>query len=132
MAQMCKLCGQPMPGGIPGLVIDDDRGEVRFAGQSFHVPRTKMRLLGALAAKPGRCVTKEQLSHAMYYDRRGSDTPDDKIIDVFVCHLRKLFAGVGLEIKTHWARGYELVAPGLTSLETGPGPMVAEVREAMS
>lgn len=117
MGKICAACGQAIP-TVEGLVIDDDRGEVRLNGKSIHLTVKHQRLLSALARKPGRCVSKGAISDAIYFDHHGSEAPDDKIIDVFVCKMRPQLKSIGLEIKTHWGKGFELVVPGLASKES--------------
>lgn len=131
--KICEKCGQQVPGQIAGLTVDMDRGEVRFREHSVAFTGSQLRLVEALAGKPGRCLTKENLMFAIYWDARGKDWPDIKIIDVFVCKARKELVKIGLLIKTHWGRGYELVVPGLATLE-GPSsdPMIGEIRAAVA
>jgi two-component system, cell cycle response regulator CtrA len=50
----------------------------------------------------------------------GMDEPDPKIIDVFVCKLRKKLAGYGEHhIETVWGRGYALREPPFSRLVGG-------------
>jgi DNA-binding response OmpR family regulator len=44
---------------------------------------------------------------ALYSDRLDDDV-QEKIIDVFICKLRKKINPLGLEIKTHWGEAYEM------------------------
>ena len=50
--------------------------------------------------------TKESLMAALYSDR--IDEPERKIVDVFVCKIRKKVAPHGVKIATVWGRGYRL------------------------
>jgi len=66
----------------------------------------------------GTTVTKEMLLNHLY---RGMDEPEIKIIDVFVCKLRKKLAeptGGKSYIETVWGRGYRLRDPVLMSSAT--------------
>ena len=65
-------------------------------------------LFRSLMAHPE--ATKEQLLAEMYADRYGlGDEPEIKIIDVFVCKLRRKFKRFpGLEIETIFGRGYAM------------------------
>jgi DNA-binding response OmpR family regulator len=36
------------------------------------------------------------------------DPPEEKILDVWVCKMRKKLTPYGIEIKTHWGVGYEM------------------------
>lgn len=117
MKKLCPACQQAIPEPC-GLVIDDDRGEVRYYGLSIALSKAEARILSALVAAPGRCLSKNSLFDAIYFDRPGSEDIEIKIIDVFVCKLRKKLvplAPAGVAINTLWGRGYELVAPGVVS-----------------
>ena len=64
-----------------------------------------------LSLRQGITVTKEMLLGHLY---GGKDEPELKIIDVFVCHLRKKLAQAtaGKQyIETSWGRGYRLSGP---------------------
>jgi two-component system, cell cycle response regulator CtrA len=50
-------------------------------------------------------ATKEMILTALY---NGMDEPQAKIIDVFVCKMRKKLQSFGIEISTLWGRGYYL------------------------
>lgn len=71
--------------------------------------RIEARLAGRLVQAKGKPVTKPQLMDAIYFDRAGDD-PDVKIIDVFVCKLRRKLAGTRFSVETVWGMGYALKA----------------------
>lgn len=52
-------------------------------------------------------ATKESVSAALYRDL-GRDEPDPKIVDVFICKIRKKVAPYGIDIHTVWGQGYRL------------------------
>jgi len=108
-AKRCECCGQAVP-EFGGIVADDERGEIRFAGRACYPTIHEFTIFRALLDNPGRVMTKEKLLDALYWDRP-NDEPEIKIIDVFVCKLRKKLKPLGLEISTNWARGYGLVEP---------------------
>ena len=82
-------------------------------GTSVYMPEHENRLLMLLASAPGRVLSKEMLLTQMYGDYPG-DEPEMKIIDVFICKLRRKLADVdvnaGKFIETVWGRGYILPA----------------------
>jgi two-component system, cell cycle response regulator CtrA len=87
------------------------------AGFAGYLPPIELRLtgkegqvLGCLLT--GRPHTKHQIMDAMYQDGV-DDEPELKIVDVFVCKLRKKLAPYGLAITTLWGRGYVMDAPAL-------------------
>ncbi len=70
------------------------------------------RLLGVLKKAPG-AVSKEGLMNIVYHERvTDGEVPEVKIVDVFVCKLRKKLKPLGIEIVTHWGRGYSLSRAG--------------------
>lgn len=58
-----------------------------------------------LAARPW--ASKATLMVALYSDR-ADDGPDQKIVDVFICKLRKKLRPFGVGIATIWGQGYAL------------------------
>lgn len=85
---------------------------------------TEGRMLGALLHNHGRLVTREAMLQALYYDRAG-EWPEIKIIDVYLCKLRKRLAeaGVGGTISTIRGRGY--IAEGFDVSELRNRPTIA-------
>jgi len=85
------------------------RAEV--AGKPVPLTTREYQLLELLAGRQGSTITKEMILNQMY---GGMDEPELKIIDVYICKLRKKLAKVsgGKEyIKTVWGRGYMLRDP---------------------
>jgi two-component system cell cycle response regulator CtrA len=52
---------------------------------------------------------REQLLAALYSLLSSGDEAEIKIIDIYVCKLRRKLAGMDITIETVWARGYRLV-----------------------
>ena len=67
------------------------------------------RLFLVLARSPGRMCGKEALFTRMYADRI-DDPPDVKIVDVFICKMRKKLELTRWRIDTVWGEGYMLCA----------------------
>jgi two-component system cell cycle response regulator CtrA len=68
--------------------------------------------------RQGTTVTNEMLLNHLY---GGTDEPELKIIDVFVCKLRKKLGqptGSKYYIETIWGRGYKLRGPSPMSSRT--------------
>ncbi len=63
-------------------------------------------LVGGLRRR--KSCTKEQLLTIIYGALPPDDQPEIKIIDVFVCKIRKKLAPHGIMIRTLWGLGYEL------------------------
>ena len=69
-------------------------------------------MLALLALRKGSTLTKEMFLNHLYGD--ADDEPEAKIIDVFICKLRKKLACAsgGMDyIETVWGRGYVLREP---------------------
>lgn len=60
-------------------------------------------LLGALLRRPA--CSKEAIMAALY---DGRDQPEIKIVDVFVCKMRRKLTPFGITIETRWGQGYAL------------------------
>lgn len=53
-------------------------------------------------------ASKEQIMSALYGLRAGAEEVEPKIVDVFVCKIRKKLKPFGVNIETVWGRGYAL------------------------
>ncbi len=94
------------------LKINIGTWDVRINGIQIHLTGKEMRMLVTLAESPGRTLSKEQLLTSLY--TLDTDEPEIKIIDVFICKLRKKLAhacGGENYIETVWGRGYVLRDP---------------------
>src|SRR5262249_40347586 len=66
-------------------------------------------LFALLYARLGRAVSRGALLDAASYHHGWDREPQPKVVDVYVCHLRKKLAGSGLKIETVWGQGYRMV-----------------------
>jgi two-component system, cell cycle response regulator CtrA len=90
------------------LVVQLDCHSVSVDNWAVHLTVKEYAILELLSRHKGTILTKEMLLDHLY---GGMDEPKAKIIDVFVCKLRKKLAvATGGEhyIKTVWGRGYVL------------------------
>jgi DNA-binding winged helix-turn-helix (wHTH) protein len=90
------------------LVVNLDTRIVSVDNRAVHLSGKEYSLLELLSRHKGTVVTKEMLLVHLY---GGIKEPELKIIDVFVCHLRKKLAratGGNHYIETVWGRGYVL------------------------
>jgi two-component system cell cycle response regulator CtrA len=104
--------------GHPDSVIKTGKLEVNLEQKIAEVGGRALRLTGKeyailelLSLRKGTTLTKENFLNHLY---GGMDEPDLKIIDVFVCKLRKkLSEATDGEnyIETVWGRGYRLRDP---------------------
>ncbi len=92
------------------LTVNLDTKTVEVSGQRVHLTGKEYQMLELLALRKGTTLTKEMFLNHLY---GGMDEPELKIIDVFICKLRKkLAASTGQNyIETVWGRGYVLREP---------------------
>jgi two-component system, cell cycle response regulator CtrA len=95
------------------LVVNLETGIVSVDDQAVHLTGKEHRLLELLSLHKGTVVTKEMFLKHLY---GGTKKPKLRIIDVFVCKLRKKLAqiaGGSFYIETVWGRGYVLRDPDI-------------------
>jgi two-component system, cell cycle response regulator CtrA len=92
------------------LELNLDSREVAIDGRDIHLTGKEYSILELLVLRKGMVLTKEAFLNHLY---GGMDEPEVKIIDVFVCKLRKKLARAGAEgiIGTIWGRGYMIREP---------------------
>ena len=93
------------------LIVDLDQKTATVGGARVHLTSKEYQMLELLSLRKGTTLTKEAFLNQIY---GGMDEPDIKIIDVFVCKLRKKLANAsgGKDyIETIWGRGYVLREP---------------------
>jgi two-component system cell cycle response regulator CtrA len=95
---------------IGPLQLNLDSREVQSDGQTVHLTGKEYAILELLVLRRGMVLTKEAFLNHLY---GGIDEPEMKIIDVFICKLRKKLAqaGAGNLIGTVWGRGYMMRDP---------------------
>jgi two-component system, cell cycle response regulator CtrA len=90
------------------LIVDLGTKKVEVNGLRVHLTGKEYQILELLSLRKGTTLSKEMFLNHLYGDM---DEPDAKIIDVFICKLRKKLASAsgGNEfIETLWSRGYTL------------------------
>jgi two-component system cell cycle response regulator CtrA len=93
------------------LRVNLDNRTVEVGGQPIHLTGKEYGILELLSLRKGTTLTKEMFLNHLY---GGMDEPELKIIDVFICKLRKKLAaatGGDTYIETVWGRGYVLRDP---------------------
>ncbi|WFE76290.1 response regulator transcription factor [Roseinatronobacter sp. S2] len=91
---------------IGDLVIDLDARIVTAHGNMLTLTSKEYDILETLALRKGRTLSKDMLMSQLY---GGVDEPSIKIIDVFICKLRKKLSDAldgNCPIQTVWGRGY--------------------------
>jgi two-component system cell cycle response regulator CtrA len=90
------------------LCVNLDAKTVKIGGAHVHLTPKEYQILELLSLRRGTTLTKEMFLNNLY---GGMDEPVIKIIDVFMCKLRKKLANAsnGKDyIETVWGRGYVL------------------------
>ena len=93
------------------LVVNVDTMTVEVNGRPLHLTCKEYQILELLSLRKGTTLIKEMFLDYLY---GGMDEPEQKIIDVFICKLRKKLANAsnGKDyIETVWGRGYALREP---------------------
>jgi len=104
------------------LTLNLGSREVLVAGRPVHLTGKEYAILELLTLRKGVVMTKEAFLNHLY---GGMDEPEVKIIDVFICKLRKKLAQAGADslIGTVWGRGYVMRDPqqnGIRLPNAGP------------
>jgi two-component system cell cycle response regulator CtrA len=112
---------------VRDLVVNLDTKTVSVAGRPVHLTGKEYAMLELMALRKGSLITKEMFLNHLY---GGMDEPEIKIIDVFICKLRKkLFAateGRDGYVDTVWGRGYVLAGGEVDSPSLAP-----EIRDTL-
>jgi two-component system cell cycle response regulator CtrA len=92
------------------LQLNQDSHDVLVAGRPVQLTGKEFAILELMVLRKGMVLTKEAFLNHLY---GGMDEPDMKIIDVFICKLRKKLAQSGADhlIETVWGRGYMIREP---------------------
>jgi two-component system cell cycle response regulator CtrA len=91
--------------------VNLDAKTVEVNNMRVHLTGKEYQMLELLSLRKGTTLTKEMFLNHLY---GGMDEPELKIIDVFICKLRKKLAtasGGNHYIETVWGRGYVLRDP---------------------
>jgi len=90
------------------IAINLDTRRVEVDGTGIHLTPSEYKMLELLSLRKNTVLTKEACLNHLY---NGLHEPEIKIIDVFICKLRKKIAaasGGDVQIETVWGGGYML------------------------
>lgn len=82
--------------------------QAEVAGTAIHLTPSEYKILELFSLRKNQALSKEQCLNHLY---NGMSEPEPKIIDVFVCKLRKKIAAAAdgdSQIETVWGGGYML------------------------
>jgi two-component system cell cycle response regulator CtrA len=107
---------------IDDLTINLDNKQAFIKDRTIPLTNKEYNILEILAFRQGKVVSKEALLDQLY---GGLDEPEPKIIDVFVCKLRKKLhnlSGGKNFIGTIWGQGYTLQDPSKNEIFSDDTP----------
>jgi two-component system cell cycle response regulator CtrA len=94
------------------IKVNLDARTVEVDSKQLHLTSKEYGIIELLSLRKGSTLTKEMFLNHLY---GGMDEPEVKIIDVFICKLRKkmekISPSAGTCIETVWGRGYVLRDP---------------------
>lgn len=92
------------------LTIDIGRRKATVHGVEMRLTGREYQVLELLAVRKGSSVSKSAIMDHLY---AGRDEPEVKIIDVWICRLRKRLRQLGAPglLHTEWGEGYSMTAP---------------------
>src|SRR4051812_18208564 len=93
------------------IMVNLDARTVEVDDKQLHLTSKEYGIIELLSLRKGSTLTKEMFLNHLY---GGMDEPEVKIIDVFICKLRKKIAAAAdgkHHIETVWGRGYVLRDP---------------------
>ena len=93
------------------IIVNLDAKTVEVNNNRVHLTGKEYQMFELLSLRKGTTLTKEMFLNHLY---GGMDEPELKIIDVFICKLRKKLANASQGrnyIETVWGRGYVLREP---------------------
>ena len=95
---------------LGALELDQQSHSVSFDGRPVALTRKEFSILELMMLRKGMSLSKDAFLNHLY---GGIDEPDAKIIDVFVCKLRKKLSEAGAKdlIQTMWGCGYMIRDP---------------------
>ena len=100
------------------IAVNLDAKTVEVEGSTVHLTGKEYQMLELLSLRKGTTLTKEMFLNHLY---GGMDEPELKIIDVFICKLRKKLSEATAGdnyIETVWGRGYVLRDPEPVQAQT--------------
>jgi len=93
---------------IGAVEINMNAKKIYAKGKPVTLTKKEYQIAEILALRKGAVLSKEAILDHLY---GGLDEPNPKIIDVFVCKIRKKLQSMGVDdfIETNWGRGYIVI-----------------------
>lgn len=101
---------------IGSVEINMNAKKIFAKGKAVTLTKKEYQIAEILALRKGAVLSKEAILDHLY---GGLDEPNPKIIDVFICKIRKKLQSMGVDdfIETNWGRGYMVI----DHRQDGPG-----------
>ena len=102
------------------LTLDLSRNVTAINGKTLSLTRKEYQMLHLLLLRKGSVLSKDAFLNHLY---GGVDEPEAKIIDVFVCKLRRKLEAAGIEgasIETIWGQGYVIATDESKKSDANP------------
>lgn len=114
--RMRSAAGSPEVDRLAAQVSLLCRGYMEPAGDEplagVKLTPNEARVFSLLKARLGRAVSRGALLDAASFHHGWDSEPTPKVVDVYVCRLRRKIKGSGYAIETAWGQGYRMVAAG--------------------
>lgn len=93
---------------IGAVEINMNAKKIYAKGHSVTLTKKEYQIVEILSLRKGAVLSKEAILDHLY---GGLDEPNPKIIDVFICKIRKKLQALGVNdfIETNWGRGYMVI-----------------------
>ena len=93
---------------IGSVEINMNAKKIFAKGKPVTLTKKEYQIAEILALRKGAVLSKEAILDHLY---GGLDEPNPKIIDVFICKIRKKLQSMGVDdfIETNWGRGYMVI-----------------------
>lgn len=93
---------------LGSVEVNMNAKKIYVNGNPVTLTKKEYQIAEILALRKGTVLSKEAILDHLY---GGLDEPNPKIIDVFICKIRKKLQSLGVDdfIETNWGRGYMAV-----------------------
>ena len=103
----CPLCDHPYE-GHKGIFADEESYIAVIDGEVIRLTHRQSQVLaGILKCDPRIALFGYLMDYV--YGLENEDEPNDKILHVYVCKIRKKMNHTRFEIKTIWGKGFRIV-----------------------
>lgn len=117
LERMRSVAGHPEVDRLSAQVSLLCRGYMEPAGDEplagVKLTPNEARVFGLLKSRLGRAVSRGALLDAASFHHGWDSEPTPKVVDVYICRLRRKIKGSGYTIETAWGQGYRMVAAGM-------------------